>query len=308
MKCIVSACEKELTAKGAKNSRKGRRGNNYSINVFFILLCVLSASAVSDFNQAFNPLCDICGSSFSATGTIHQERKVISLKTLGLIGGLSWFSTAVYYRTINQLVHERLGGSHSARLLLYSVDFHDFSTLQAKDDWKAIEEMISGIAQRLERAGADCIVMCTNTPHLIADTVRQKIKIPLIHIAEETAREIVRRNMNKVGLLGTKFTMEHAFFRERLSQSGIESLIPGGEERNFIHTSIFNELTKGMFQEETKKRYLEIIEQLQKEGAQGIIFGCTEISLLISPSDCTVTIFDTTAIHAKAAVDFALGA
>jgi len=228
------------------------------------------------------------------------------MKTLGLIGGLSWFSTAVYYKTINQLVHERLGGSHSARLLLYSVDFQDFTTLQAKDDWKAIEEMISGIAQQLERAGADCIVMCTNTPHLVADTVRQKIKIPLIHIAEETAGEIVRQTKKKVGLLGTRFTMEHTFFRDRLSQFGIESLIPESGDREFIHASIFNELTKGIFKEETKKRYFEIIGELRKGGAEGIVFGCTEISLLISPSDCDVTVFDTTAIHAKAAVDFAL--
>ena len=228
------------------------------------------------------------------------------MKTLGLIGGLSWFSTAVYYKTINQLVHERLGGSHSARLLLYSVDFQDFTTLQAKDDWKAIEEMISGIAQQLERAGADCIVMCTNTPHLIADTVRQKIKIPLIHIAEETAGEIVRQTKKKVGLLGTRFTMEHTFFRDRLSQFGIESLIPESGDREFIHASIFNELTKGIFKEETKKRYFEIIGELRKGGAEGIVFGCTEISLLISPSDCDVTVLDTTAIHAKAAVDFAL--
>lgn len=228
------------------------------------------------------------------------------MKTLGLIGGLSWFSTSVYYRTINQLINERLGGSHSAKLLLYSVDFNDFKTLQEKDDWEQIESMLSGIARRLEEAGADCIMMCTNTPHLVADTISQKINIPLIHIAEETAKAIVQQKVCKVGLLGTKFTMENSFFKNRLSKFGLEPMIPDDADRDFIHASIFNELTKGIFNEETKNKYLEIIENLRRDGAQGVIFGCTEISLLINQSDCNVTIYDTTAIHSSAAVDFAL--
>lgn len=228
------------------------------------------------------------------------------MKTLGLIGGLSWFSTTVYYKTINQLINQRLGGSHSARILLYSLDFDDFDTLQKKGDWQQIEVMISDIALRLENAGADCIVLCTNTPHLIADGVSKKINIPLIHIAEETAREIADQKMTKVGLLGTKFTMENSFFKDRLLKYGIDSLIPDKADRDFIHVAIFNELTKGVFTNETKQRFLEIIGKLQNTGAEGIIFGCTEIALLITQADCDATIFDTTAIHSKAAVDFAL--
>lgn len=228
------------------------------------------------------------------------------MKTLGLIGGLSWFSTTVYYKTINQLIYQRLGGSHSARLLLYSLDFDDFDALQKKGDWHQIELMISDIAARLENAGAECIVMCTNTPHLVADKVSQKIKIPLIHIAEETAKEIANQGITKAGLLGTKFTMENSFFKDRLLKYGIESLIPDDADRDFIHAYIFNELTKGIFTAETKQRFLDIITKLKNNGAQGIIFGCTEIALLITQSDCDVTIFDTTAIHSKAAVDFAL--
>ncbi len=228
------------------------------------------------------------------------------MKTLGLIGGLSWFSTIVYYRTINQLINERLGGSHSAKIFLYSVDFNEFKILQEKGDWKQIEGMFSDIAERLENAGADCIVMCTNTPHLVADKIRLKINIPLIHIAEETAREIVRQKISKVGLLGTKFTMENPFFKDRLSDAGLEAIIPDSISRDFIHASIFNELTKGIFKDETRKKYLEIIGKLQSDGAQGVIFGCTEFSLLINQSDCNITVIDTTAIHSKAAVDFAL--
>ncbi len=228
------------------------------------------------------------------------------MKILGLIGGLSWFSTSVYYKTINQLTNERLGGAHSAKLLLYSVDFNDFKTLQEKDDWEQIERMLSSIARRLENAGADCIVMCTNTPHLVADTIRQKINVPLIHIAEETAKAIVKKGISKVALLGTKFTMENFFFKDRLLRYDLEPMIPNSADRDFIHASIFNELTKGIFNAETKNKYLEIIEKLRVGGAQGVIFGCTEISLLVNQSDCNVMFYDTTAIHSKAAVDFAL--
>ena len=228
------------------------------------------------------------------------------MKTIGIIGGLSWFSTSVYYRIINQLVNERLSGSHSAKLFLYSVDFNEFKTLQEKNDWNEIGRMLSDIAQRLETAGADCIVMATNTPHLAADTVRQKIKIPLLHIAEETAKEIARQKIGTVGLLGTKFTMENSFFKNPLAKSGIETIVPDAADRDFIHASIFNELTKGMFKEETKNKYLDIINRQQQSGAQGIIFGCTEIGLLLKQEDCALPVFDTASIHAKSAVDFAL--
>jgi aspartate racemase len=228
------------------------------------------------------------------------------MKTLGLIGGLSWYSTTVYYRTINQLTNERLGSSHSAKLILFSVDFEEFRILQNKGDWSAVEKMLSDVAMQLENAGADCIVMCTNTPHLVADTIRQKIKIPLLHIAEETAKEIVRQKINKVGLLGTKFTMENSFFKDRLSQFGIESIVPDDADKDYIHASIFNELTRGFFKDDTKIKYLEIIDKLKNDGAKGVVFGCTEFSILINSSDCSIPIFDTTAIHSKAAANFAL--
>jgi aspartate racemase len=228
------------------------------------------------------------------------------MKTLGLIGGLSWYSTTVYYRTINQLTNERLGSSHSAKLILFSVDFEEFRILQNKGDWNAVEKMLSDVAIQLENAGADCIVMCTNTPHLVADTIRQKIKIPLLHIAEETAKEIVSQKINKVGLLGTKFTMENSFFRDRLSQFGIESIVPDDADKDYIHDSIFNELTRGFFKDDTKIKFLEIIDKLRNDGAKGVVFGCTEFSILINSSECSIPIFDTTEIHSKAAANFAL--
>ena len=228
------------------------------------------------------------------------------MRTLGLIGGLSWYSTIVYYRTINQLTNERLGSSHSAKLILFSIDFEEFRILQNKGDWNAVEKILSDIAIQLENAGADCIVMCTNTPHLVADTVRQKIKIPLLHIAEETAKEIVSKKINKIGLLGTKFTMENSFFKDRLLQFGIESIVPDDPDKDYIHASIFNELTRGFFKDDTKNKYLDIIDKLKEGGAQGVVFGCTEFSILINPADCSIPIFDTTAIHSIAAANFAL--
>ena len=228
------------------------------------------------------------------------------MKTLELIGGLSWYSTTVYYKTINQLTNQRLGSSHSAKLILFSVDFEEFRLLQNRGDWEAVEKMLSGIAIKLEKFGADCIVMCTNTPHLVADTIRQKIKIPLLHIAEETAKEIVNQKINKVALLGTKFTMENSFFKDRLSLFGIETIVPDEADRDYIHATIFNELTRGLFKDETKNKFLYIINKLKNKEAKGVVFGCTEFSILINPTDCSIPIFDTTAIHSKAAADFAL--
>ena len=228
------------------------------------------------------------------------------MKTIGIIGGLSWFSTSVYYRIINQLVNQKMGDSHSARIIMYSVDFNDFKTLQEKNEWNAIALMLNDIAQRLQHAGADCIVMATNTPHLVAGQIVKNIKIPLLHIAEETAKEIVKHQIRKVGLIGTKFTMEHSFFKDHLSLFGIASIIPDIGHREFIHWSVFNELTKGIFNEATKEKYLEIIEKLKNNGAEGIILGCTEISLLIKPQDTMLKVFDTALIHSTAAVDFAL--
>ncbi|MBX7150804.1 aspartate/glutamate racemase family protein [bacterium] len=228
------------------------------------------------------------------------------MKTIGMIGGTSWVSTLAYYKIINELTNERLGKLHSAKIFLYSIDFDEFKTLADQNAWPEIAKMFINGAQRLEKAGSDCIVLCSNTTHIIADDVQQSIAIPLIHIVDATATAIGEKQINTVGLLGTKFTMEHSFFAERLKSLDIEPIIPNASERKFIHESIFSELTKNIFKPETKKFYLTIIQRLINEGAQGIIFGCTEIPLLIKPEECSVPIFDTTIIHARSAVNFAL--
>ena len=229
------------------------------------------------------------------------------MKTLGLIGGTSWVSTVDYYKTINHLTNERLGGLSSAKILLYSINLDEFKNLVDTNKWGEIGNMFSNVAKRLEHAGAECILLCANTLHMVAETVQQHIAIPLLHIAEMTAQEIVKQKIDTVGLLGTKFTMEKPFFKERLDKYNIQTFIPNDADRDFIHSSIFTELVKGIFRDETKKKYIEIIEDLKSKGARGIILGCTEFPLLIRPEECDVPIFDTTAIHCKSAVDFALG-
>jgi aspartate racemase len=228
------------------------------------------------------------------------------MKTIGLFGGTSWVSTVEYYRLINELTNEQLGGLNYAKIILQSVNFHEFKSLADAGNWKQIGVNISAIAQHLQNAGADCLLLCANTPHIVADTVQQNISIPLIHIAEETAKEIVAQNLTKVALLGTRFTMDNTFFTERLLVHGIETVLPDEEQRDYIHSKIFSELGKGIFNDETKNRYLQIIESLRNKGAQGVIFGCTEIPMLIRPSECNIPVFDTTIIHAKAAVRFSL--
>lgn len=228
------------------------------------------------------------------------------MKTIGLIGGTSWVSTADYYRLINEFTNERLGGLNSARILLFSVNFEEFKKMADEGRWDLMGGIVSDIAVRMEKAGADCILLCANTLHIVADTVREHIRIPLIHIAEATANEISRQRIGKVGLLGTRFTMEKPFFHDILRQDHIDTLIPDDEARTFIHNSIFDELGKGIFTPATKSAYLGIIDTLQQQGATGIIAGCTEIPLIIKQDDCPLPLFDTTAIHVKAAVDFAL--
>lgn len=228
------------------------------------------------------------------------------MKTLGLIGGTSWVSTADYYRIINQLVNERLGGLNSAKLFLYSLNLEEFKPSADPGKLLEMESTLSAIALKLQTAGADCIMLCANTPHIVADSVESKISIPLIHIAEVTAREIKKQKLNKIGLLGTRVTMEENFYRDKLSTHQIETIIPDAEDIEFIHTSIVTELGKGIFTEETKHKYLVIIEKLVRQGAEGIILGCTEIPMLINPAECSIPLFDTTAIHATTAVKFAL--
>lgn len=228
------------------------------------------------------------------------------MKTLGLIGGMSWVSTIDYYRYINRFANERLGGLNYARILLYSVSFNEVKMLADASDWKTLGELFSSISQNLENAGAEAIVLCANTAHIVAETVEESIKIPLINITDSTAKEISKQNLKRVALLGTKFTMENDFYKKTLLRYGIETMIPDDEQRDFIHESIFGELGKDIITAETKREYLEIIEDLHEKGAEGVIFGCTEIPLLLKSEDCDIPSFDTTQIHARYAVDFAL--
>jgi aspartate racemase len=228
------------------------------------------------------------------------------MKTLGLIGGTSWVSTIDYYRYINQLANEKRGGLNYAQILLYSISFNDVKTLADAGDWENLGLLLSGIARNLENAGAEAIVLCANTIHIVAEKIEEKVQIPLIHITDATAQEILRQGLKKVALLGTRFTMDNDFYRERLARFGIEAIIPNDDERTFIHWSIFEELGKDIFTNETKQKYLEIIENLSARGAEGVIFGCTEIPMLLKPEDCPIPSFDTTLIHAKASVEFSL--
>jgi aspartate racemase len=229
------------------------------------------------------------------------------MKTIGLIGGTTWLSTAEYYRIINEQVSKKLGGVSSAKILLYSMNNADQKKNLDNNDWNTIASFYCDISLKLQSAGADCIVLCANTPHTIADEIIKAIHIPLIHIAEATAEEIAKQRLKKVGLLGTRFTMEQSFYRDKLSAKGIEVFTPGETDRMFINNSIFNEMAKGIFSPATKEAYLSIINKMTAQGAEGIIFGCTEIPLLIKPEECTIPVFDTTLIHANAAVRFAVG-
>jgi len=229
------------------------------------------------------------------------------MKKLGLIGGTTWVSTVDYYSYINKMAAGRLGGSASAELILYSLNFAEIKDWADQSNWTAIGGRLSDLSRKLESAGAEAIVLCANTMHIVADEVRQSVGIPLLHIVDAVAKEIREQNAKKVALLGTAFTMDNDFYQTRLLESGIETIVPEKEDRSFIHNSIFDELGKEIYRDETKQKYLEIIDRLNKKGAEGIILGCTEIPLLIKQSDCGIPVFDTTLIHAKYAVDFALG-
>lgn len=231
----------------------------------------------------------------------------MSQKTIGLIGGMSWESSSVYYKIINQEVKKVLGGVHSCQSLLYSVDFEDIAALQHKGDWDRLATHMVEAARTLEKAGASCIVLCTNTMHKLADDIVNAIAIPFLHIGDATAEAIKNHNLKKVGLLGTKFTMEQDFLKQRLfDKHQIEAIIPNQESREVVHNIIYNELVKGIVTEESRQAYLNVIADLMAQGAEGIILGCTEIGLLITPACTDVTLFDTTEIHAKKAVDWYL--
>ena len=230
------------------------------------------------------------------------------MKTIGLIGGMSWESTLEYYRIINETVKERLGGLHSAKCVLASLDFAEIEPLQRQERWAEQAQMMVAAAQNLERAGADFLLLCTNTMHKLADDIQAGIHIPFLHIADATARRIKSTGIRKVGLLGTRFTMEQDFYRQRLEdRHHLSVLIPGEQQRELVHRVIYDELCLGIVNEVSRFGYSQVIKELAKNGAQGIILGCTEIELLVKPEDSPVPLFPTTRIHAEAAVDYALG-
>jgi len=229
------------------------------------------------------------------------------MKTVGLIGGMSWESTVPYYRIINETVRERLGGVHSAKLVLYSVDFHEIEQLQSSRAWDESGRVLARAAQALEAAGADFIVLCTNTMHKVADAIENAVNIPLFHIADPTAQEIKKNGLTKVGLLGTRFTMEQDFYRGRLrDQHHLKVLIPDEADRDVVHRVIYEELVLGLVRDASRAEYRRIIQRLVDQGAQGVILGCTEISMLVGPSDSPVPLFDTTSVHARKAAEWAL--
>ncbi|HSQ21633.1 MAG TPA: aspartate/glutamate racemase family protein [Coriobacteriia bacterium] len=229
------------------------------------------------------------------------------MKTIGLIGGMSWESTLPYYRRINQLVQQRLGGLHSAYMVLLSVDFHDVEALQAAGDWDGAGRMLAEAARSVEAAGADCVVLASNTMHKVAPVVENAIGIPLLHIADVTAAAIERAGLATVGLLGTRFTMEEGFYRDRLAAGfGISAVIPETTDREFVNRVIYTELCCGIISETSRTRFYDIIGRLVEQGAEGVFLGCTEIPLLVRPVDVAVPVFDTGELHARAAVDFAL--
>ncbi len=229
------------------------------------------------------------------------------MKTLGLLGGMSWESTIPYYRLLNEGVKQRLGGLHSASLLLHSVDFHEIEACQASGEWDKAGEILAQAALGLQQAGAEGIVLCTNTMHKVAEQIESRLAVPFLHIADATGRAIVKQGKSRVALLGTRYTMEQDFYRGRLAQQfGIETVIPPADDRQRINQIIFDELCLGVFTDSARDEYVQIIESLAEQGVEGVIFGCTEIGLLVPVERSPLAVFDTTAIHAADAVDFML--
>jgi aspartate racemase len=229
------------------------------------------------------------------------------MKIIGLIGGMSWQSSAQYYKIINEAVRNRIHPLENAKSLMFTVNFHEIERLQHAEQWEELGEVLADAALRLEAGGADCIVLCTNTMHKLADFITDAVSIPLLHIADATAKAVVVQGIKRIGLLGTGFTMEHEFYKGRLEQNfGLEVLTPPKTDREIVHDIIYNELCAGIVKENSKLEYVRIMQNLVNAGAEGIILGCTEIMLLVGQSDSSVPVFDTTTLHALAAVDFAL--
>ena len=230
------------------------------------------------------------------------------MKTIGLIGGMSWESTVEYYRLLNETVRDRLGGFHSAKCVIVSVDFDEIEAMQSENRWEDATRAMTTAARQLENAGAEIILLCTNTMHKCAPGIQKETNLPFLHIADATAQAIKAQGLSKVGLLGTRFTMEESFIKDRLADSfGLTVLTPDQNEREIIHRIIYEDLVQGIIHENSRQAYVQIIDQLIHRGAQGIILGCTEIGLLIRQEDVSVPVFDTTRIHAVSAVDFSLG-
>ena len=228
------------------------------------------------------------------------------MKTLGLIGGMSWESTVTYYQVVNEVMKEKLGGLNSAKVLLYSVNFEEIEKRQVSGDWDECAEILGTAAQNLEKAGADFIIICTNTMHKVAPQMQKMIHIPIVHIAEATAEELKKKEIKKVALLGTKYTMTQDFYRGKLVDAGLEVLIPDEEGVAMVNDVIFNELCLGVLKEESKAAFVKEIEKLASQGAEGVILGCTEIGLLLKQEDVEIPVFDTTLIHATKAAEMAL--
>ncbi|WP_328692244.1 aspartate/glutamate racemase family protein [Streptomyces caniferus] len=228
------------------------------------------------------------------------------MKVIGLIGGMSWESTAEYYRLLNELARRRLGGLHSARCVLYSLDFAEIEQLQVQGRWEEAGEILASAARSLEKAGADMVLICTNTMHKVAGQVEAAVGVPLLHLADATADAVRAAGVRKVGLLGTAFTMEQDFYRARLEAAGLDVCVPDAEGRTLVHQVIYEELCLGVVKDESRKEYQRVIGSLVEAGAEGVILGCTEIELLVGPQDSPVPVFPTTRLHAEAAIDVAL--
>ena len=230
----------------------------------------------------------------------------MNLKTIGLIGGMSWESTVTYYKIINETVKEKLGGLHSAKCILYSVDFQEIEECQANGNWEKSGEILGEAAYNLEKAGADFIVICTNTMHKVVNQIKEKISIPILHIAEMTAEKILEKGLKNIALLGTKYTMEQDFYKSKLIEKGINVIIPDKNDIEIINKVIYDELCLGIINSNSKKKFLEIVDKLRNKGAEGIILGCTEIGLLIKNEDTDVPLFDTAIIHAEQAAMYSI--
>ena len=230
----------------------------------------------------------------------------MNLKTIGLIGGMSWESTVTYYKIINETVKEKLGGLHSAKCILYSVDFQEIEECQANGNWEKSGEILGEAANNLEKAGADFIVICTNTMHKVVNQIKEKISIPILHIAEMTAEKILEKGLKNIALLGTKYTMEQDFYKSKLIEKGINVIIPDKNDIEIINEVIYDELCLGTINSNSKKKFLEIVDKLRSKGAEGIILGCTEIGLLIKNEDTDVPLFDTAVIHAEEAAIYSI--